>query len=198
MYLIEMNYPNQNLIERVLEHLNTKADKDGVVNLTGVEIAAQIGESRRSGQVASALSIMARYGAVERSKEEVPLSRVKILMFSEDPVLQSYMDLIRSIGVQASDGYYEFGMPAFVERSKLKESKAKDALKLMDRNALILFARPFRGKTTRILKGPEVIDFKGLHARKMEDIKRLDALKEYVDVADADKHQFLLSYFGII
>lgn len=197
MYLIDMNYPNQNLIEHVMEYIDNKADKDGMVSQTGVEIAAAIGENRRVGQVASALSILARYGAVERSKDEDHISRVKMLKINEDPAMRSYIDLIASIGVQAADGYYEFGMPMFVQQSKLKDRKAKDMLTMLDRNGYILYSKPFMGKTTRIMKGVEVVDFKGLKERKIEEVKKLDALQDYVETADEQKHGFLLNYFGI-
>ena len=197
MYLIDMNYPNQNLIERVMDCLNACSDADGMVAMTGAEIAEYMGERRRSGQVASTLSILARFGVVERSKDEEPITRVRPLKDNPDKAMQSYVDLIKSIGVLAADGYYEFGLPVFAKQAKLTEKKVKDALTMLDKNGFLQYTRPFKGKTTKIIKDLSGVDFKGLRERKAEEVKKLDALQDYVATADEQKHQFLLDYFGI-
>ena len=197
MYLIELSYPRRALIERVMEYLQVRMDRTGTVCLTAAQIAEEINARERSGQVASALSILARYGAVERSKDEEVLSRMRILRPHEDPAMQSRIDLIASIGVKAADGYYDFSMTMFVSQSGMKDRKARDTLTLLDKGGYVQYTKPFKGKTTRVLKGIEVVDFDGLEDRYREEVKKLNVLKDYALTADEAKHQFLLDYFGI-
>lgn len=194
MWMIEQEFPPQNLVERVFHHISKLADpKTHTLKLTAEEIASRLQLKPRP--VGSALAILDSFGAVSRGKDEEEKSAAKLIKAGHmDEKLNQIMVSIRKIGFQSTRGF-EFNMSLLIKETGMKATKLTADLKALDEAGYLIYEKPFKGKTTKIVAGIYKVDFPLLERRRKDKLYKLGQMREYYFEPDEDKHDFLVDYF---
>jgi ATP-dependent DNA helicase RecQ len=195
-WMIDTTYPSEGVIRSVFYKMKMLTNKEGVFQMTIEDLASSAGLHTKV--VGSAVGILKASRAIERIEAEENLTKVRILQEHPDEAFQRYINLIRSVAVHTGDGVYEFKMSQILEQGKLKSRKTDEVFKQLDQNGYIKYARPFRGKTTKIIGEVTLVDFERIEKRKALSIQKLQQVKEYALYPDAQKHDYLKRYFGVM
>jgi ATP-dependent DNA helicase RecQ len=192
-WFIDSEFPPRDTIETVFFWLNRVKDKSGCVQCTLEDMAAAL-HLRNSKGVASAVSILTRFKVVERDKEEERPVKIVLLKEHPDAKYQFYMDQVRMLGFY-NGREHEVAPAKFVERAKVKWPTLLKKLKELEQNHYLTYTLPYRGSTTRVVGDLSLVDFEDLDIRRRDAVKKLDAMRRFVDIPDAQKQDFLVEYF---
>jgi ATP-dependent DNA helicase RecQ len=194
MYFINMKYPPKEVVERVFAYLQRIANKDGICKATIESIAGHCGGSQKE-SVGAAVSILTNFKVLERSNDSDSLTSVKFLKPHLQEQYARYPKEIEKIGFTNEVGFIEFNATNLAEALGLKPVKVRETLKELDKNGYIKWAPPFRGKTTKIIGGIELVDFEYLKRRRKLAIEKLETVFQYHRVPSENKHAYIADYF---
>lgn len=194
-WLIDTSYPERYTIERVFHAIKRRADSDNIVQVTGEDLAKELGINGKI--VGSAIGILTASKVLERAKEESNPMKVKILKDHADEQFQNLLNVVRKHGVLQTSGYYEINQSSLTAESGLKQSTLMTKIRQLAKESYLEYTLPFKGKTTKVIGDVSLVPFDRIKKRKQSQIDKLDVVRDFVHVMDSAKHQYLQGYFGI-
>lgn len=193
-WLIETSYPDRYIIERVFHTIKKLAGETGEVQVTMDDVAGSLGINPKI--VGSAIGLLTASKVLERASEDQNPMKVKLLKDHPDPQFQAVMEAAKK-GVLRGDGYYEINQTAFATESGLKSSTLMTKVRQLSKEAYLEYTLPFRGKTTRVIGDLSLVAFDRIKQRRDSQLDKLDVVRDFIHVADSQKHDYLQGYFGI-
>ena len=146
--------------------------------------------------VSSSLSVLVGCGVLKRDKTDDRVGLVRLLADpSVDKRFAKAASLIEEGGVER-DGFLEIDLTWLAAMWGITEESVTRNLKQWDKEKRISYVPPFTGKTTQIVGGLELVDFKRLKEKEAADYAKLQKVIDYFDVPDAQKHDYLEAYFA--
>jgi len=193
--LIGQRYPPQQVVEAVFHGLNRFAEAGGVIQRTVKELADSM--QLKQAEVGAALGILKSARVLERIDNDNDVARIVPLRDHPDEAYQRAVDLARQHGFKVPSGGYDIGLGNLLSLTTLRKVTAlRTKLREMDQTGYIRFTPPFRGSLSKIIGDVRQVDFSRLARKRAEAFGKLDDVQAFIDTPDADKLQFISSYFG--
>ncbi len=194
-FFINNGHPKQEEIEAVFAAYDKSKGPDGVVSLTGNEIAKIAGVS--SFKVDACISILVANQVIEDAQATEKIARVKFVGSSEVDRFKKWREDLEKNGFMRGDEFLEFDLNAFVRRCGLGYSTVCSYLRDWDKQDLIRYVSPFRGKSRKVIGKPHLIDFPRLQLKAIDAQRKLRDVMKYFSVPDEEKHAYLEEYFQV-
>lgn len=193
---INTTYPPKSHVERVFHQLSRMADSNKRVQITLKKLAEVVGLKEKV--IGSCIGILQAGGAVGRVQEGENCARIKIINDDvPDPISKVIIGTLNTIGNCRPDGYIEFPLRNLSDACCLKVKDLTGRLERLQSDGCISYCPPYRGKTTEIVGDLSGVDFPRLEQRRRDAMDKLKEVKDFIDVPDEEKHDFLLEYFGM-
>jgi ATP-dependent DNA helicase RecQ len=194
-YFIKSTYPERGIIDKVYYLIKTSVDSSGQLLMTGADMASRL--SLQEQVVNSALGILKSSGVIDRTDEQ---SRPVTIQIIQDPTDEKFLKLVedvRKYGLLLPNGNFEVSMELLLAQTNRKQKTTETHFKKLEQDGFIIYTRPFRGKTTSLKGDLSLVDFERIKVRRNEAYEKLDCLREFHNVPDQDKHEYLQNYFGV-
>ena len=96
------------------------------------------------------------------------------------------------------DENYKFTIDAVAKRTGISEASIKTALRSMAKSHAIWYTAPPRSKTSIILRDVTAEELQLADNRRAMEWNQLERVREYVELPDENKQDFLTNYFRYI
>lgn len=193
-FFIDSAYPSKDKIRQVYDYLVNASDATNTCWVTGKELAYNIRTNVKI--MDSIFNTMMAYKVVERFYDKQKIFKIKFIAMAETPRLQDYCSAIESIGCNMNDGSITFDLGVLGTYMSVTEAAARNNVKALEKGgSIVIVKRPFQGKATRVIGDLNLIDFEFMEEKAKYARKKLQAVRDYFNVPDEDKHKFLTKYF---
>jgi len=193
-WFIQTAYPEKQTIVSVFRAIQSSMDQDGICKVTIDNLARHAGI--HSAYCDSAIGILASSGVIDRNFDAGKTATAKLKKLHLDEECQALMNTVERVGVKNGDGF-DFNLDTLIEVSGIKQKRATDMLKALDKEGYLTYIPPFRGKPTRITGKLEQVDFVRIKEKHTASLSKLSRVISYHDTPDPKKHDFLQAYFGV-
>lgn len=194
---IDMGYPSETYIRSFYRAMRLLAGTSGIVDHSLREIC-------ESGGVPSVYSnaltqILQGYNVVKRT-EKKPEARIRCLKMPDEgdklfSRLAQYMEKIEFIGSEEG-GYIHFDLGFLAQEMGLGIETVKKWLKSFAELKLVEFKMPPAFPPLKIIGDINLVDFKYLHARRMEKESKLEEVVKFFHLPNDQKGDYLEEYFN--
>ena len=203
-FLIETSYPERDVIESVYDYLCSR-DEDPVLETTE-RMAKGMGEKVIEKAVYSSLGILERSGVLERLTGRHALAWVTVLKefgpagAKEGTLRERVIENILECSAGEKGERIGLDLSGLAESCGLREEQVRRALGELQRDGLIHYQPPFRGRGVRILRRDlpdlkEAVDFDAVDRHREHELDKLETMLRYCK-AQSCRRAWLLRYFG--
>ena len=194
-WLWNMSNPNSYTIRFAMQYLRDTADSKNESHVTLKEISDALGDSSGS----SAVMYLTSIGAIER-QDPSKIASASLLNDNAYLTKQQYAiwQAIKAVGVADEDENYKFTIDAVAKRTGISEASIKTALRSMAKSHAIWYTAPPRSKTSIILRDVTAEELQLADNRRAMEWNQLERVREYVEMPDTNKQDFLTNYFRYI
>lgn len=194
-FLCTMSNPSEYAVRFTMQYLRNTADSTGESHVTLKEISDAFGDPSTT----AAISYLTSVGAIERH-DPSKLASVRLLNENAPLTKQQYAiwQAITAVGVPNEDGDYQFTVEAVAKRTGIAASSVRTALRSMAKAHAVWYTAPPRSKTTNILRDVTVEELQLAENRRAMEWNKLERVREYVELPDYEKQEFLTNYFRYI
>jgi ATP-dependent DNA helicase RecQ len=210
-FFIEQTHPQRQFIENALKELRSRADEEGVVRSSPVEVGRAIAGGKGDRQIYSALRILEEQGLVAGTRagagESVGIMRLvatprRIREELDRPEDGEALLFLRKLWKLAGGEVIHRGVslrPREVFRAGGGRGRARELIDRLQRAGFLEWTeRSADGivlldRTTPINRLP--IDWQGIERRRRGDLRKLQEMQGYV-YTDGCRRAFVLRYFG--
>lgn len=189
---IESGYPPRDFYERVFKFVSKKADAGGIFHLPYKDIEA--GSNVGLNYLPAIFEAFAGNRVLESVKDEPKVYKAKFLKESS---LGRFIQMEAALDqIAARDGdWLLFDMDGLAVKMEVGVPTIRKYINSWKAEGLMAFEEPPRGDAKRIVGDLSLLDFERLRIKKNRAYKKLDYVKGYFKVPDADKHDYLHHYF---
>jgi ATP-dependent DNA helicase RecQ len=204
-FFIDLNYPAREQVEDIYETVWSVSDNP--VMLTYREIADLCDEDVKEGQVGAAVRLMDSAGVTRAFAGEPKIAVTlnapasKFLPNVKSPQQRKAIEALSVAADIEAPGRYELTLGQLAAASGLTDDQVRRALSALDREGLIAYEAPFRGRGIQKVS-PEMtpfhkvpIDWKRHYALREAEEKKLQAMEEFMAGREC-RRGFILKYFG--
>jgi len=203
-FLTETSYPQRDVIESVYDYLCSR-DEDPVLQTTE-GMAKGMGEKVIEKAVYSSLGILERSGVIERLTGRHALAWVTVVKefgaagAREGTIRQRVIENILEWSPGEKGERIGLDLSGLAESSGLREEQVRRALGELQREGIIHYQPPFRGRGVRVLKKglrdlEAAVDFDAVDRHREHELDKLETLLRYCK-AQTCRRAWLLRYFG--
>ena len=139
---------------------------------------------------------MSRFGIIDREFKVVNNPKLYILKEAETQSEKLVFEALLKYGMKSGGGIV-FDMGTVADSLGFSKVNFKAYIEGLQKNGKIRYEKPFRGKPTKVIGNISEMDWDNWYERRMKAHEKLDSIVDYHNCPDADKHKFLLAYFGI-
>ena len=195
-YFFEMGNPDQHLIRRVYDVL--KSESQGgtrPVKLTLAQVAQRCGTS--SQQIGAVMETLTGAGCITRDSDPEKVAKIRIRKTDDNPVFTRFSKLINRAGKPDREGFIEVNLKWLADEVELTQGTVTNKLRGWEKDNLIEYQPPYRGAVTQVVGAISLVDFDRLKEKARREREKLDKVQEYLDTPDAEKHDWLETYFEV-
>lgn len=207
-FLIDLSNPSERLLKALYSTLllKSRTGKSTVLELTIADMAVSLPEAKSEKQLSSALSILEKYGYIERGFKQQNTGKLRFTSGVQELIVDHQAQATqRSRFIYRCGKHYAESLKTGVicsneelsEIAGLNSEQIKRVLRALN-GECIEWTPPFAGRTTEILN-PEKekldIDFEALRKKREYEIDKLDEVISYTNSHDC-RQSFIISYFG--
>lgn len=192
-YFIRIGNPTEEDIRGALRVMKTMQDMNGVIHAPRHLIAERAMIDRDL--MGAVMTFMYGERLVEEVKDSGKPARIKWAdaIPSFTPVEVQTRDAIDDVSREV-DGWLEFHIEQLAQQLNLKVETVGARLNSIAKKGLITYVRADTRKPIRICGDPDQVDFSRINEKAAEAMSKLEAMIDFCDVPDEDKHDYLTNY----
>jgi len=204
-FFIDLNYPAREQVEDIYETIWSVPENP--VMLTYKEIADLCDEDVKEGQIGAAVRLMDQAGVTRAFAGEAKIAvslAVPASKFLPKVTSPQQRKAIEALSVAAdieAPGRYEMTLGQLTAASGLTDDQVRRALSALDREGVVAYEPPFRGRGIQKVSAQMTpfhkvaIDWKRHYALREAEEKKLQAMEEFMAGREC-RRGFILKYFG--
>ena len=196
LWFVQNGFPSQRDMQAAYNVLVSRMDPaTQICNLTLNDIG-QLAGIKGIG-MSAIMQVLVGSRVLERPKSDQKMARVKVNRAMDEPRYKDWTNLITTGGELDAQGFISFDLNWLVQQVGLSIETVTKNLKAWDKLECISYVAPFRGKPTRVCGDLTLVDFARLKEKERKAYEKLEDMKTYFRIPDAEKHSFIERYFGI-
>jgi hypothetical protein len=192
-FLNSMSWPPIQNLKSVLRVIKAHMDADGVCTLSNKELFEQAGVPDFHSR--AVMSIFQGRGVLERQNGVKNPAQAKILKEHPSKDWNKILQAVEAVGYRDPNGLYEFDVEMAAEEAEVSSALIKRKLRALNQAEYIQYYPPARSKPIRFLEDPAEDFWAEIKARREEADLALQQVVEYTTIPDANKHEYLETYF---
>lgn len=189
---INQGHPPSDHIRRVIRCYEAAADSARLFHLTGEEIAQRAGVPL--GDLMAIQQTLLGCRVIEDANDLARVHRLNMLGTTEGKWFGRVSAWIHKHG-QELEGALAFDLDQMAAGLELGTATLMKYFRQWEREGAVAYEPPPRGKPKRLIGGAELVDYDRLEVKRRLAWGKLDYVKNYFEVRDEDKHQYLEDYF---
>jgi superfamily II DNA/RNA helicase len=191
---IESGNPSEKMIREIYQVLYNLGKDGSVIRKTGPELAEMAKVS--SYGIYAIMETLKANRVIQNVESTNRMAKISFVGSSEDKRFKEYRDLIIKGGRETGSSFIEVSLDWLRQQIGVQEAAVTRWLKQWDSDGLISYKAPFNGQPRVLIGDISNIDFKRLKRKGELAWEKLDKVKQFVEIPDHEKHDWLQDYFA--